>query len=138
MAVLDNARHENFVQYLITGMSQRKAYRSAFPESKNYKDATVDNKASALYRTDEIKARYKELVEEAKDEAIMQRKDRMVLLSDIARSTYEKTDSRIKAIDTLNKMDGEYINKVEISGIAEEQSKLDELLQQRRMRRDAK
>ena len=60
--------------------------------------------------------RYSELQEEAKDNAIMKRKDRMIVLSDIAADGNEKTEARIKAIDTLNKMDGEYTGKLELSG----------------------
>lgn len=35
-------------------------------------------------------------------------KDRQVTLSDIARNDEEETSDRIRAIDTLNKMTGEY------------------------------
>lgn len=132
MAILRNARHEKYVQNLISGMSQRQAYRNAFPNSEKWKDTTVDSKASDLL-SGEILERYREIAEEAKDEAIMQRKDRMILLSEIANDRSEKADSRIKAIDTLNKMDGEYINRVEVSGSLEaEKTKLDDLLQQMR------
>ncbi len=40
----------------------------------------------------------------------------MIVLSDIAADGNEKTEARIKAIDTLNKMDGEYTGKLELSG----------------------
>lgn len=113
MPVLENARHEKFVQCLITGKSQRISYREAFPASKRWKDKTVDNRASELFK--EVLGRYKELQEEAQDEAIMTRKERMVRLSEIAKEDGETT-VQIKAIDTLNKMDGEYINKVELTG----------------------
>lgn len=113
MPVLENARHEKFVQCLITGKSQRISYREAFPASKRWKDKTVDNRASELFK--EVLGRYKELQEEAQDEAIMTRKERMVRLSEIAKED-EETTVQIKAIDTLNKMDGEYINKVELTG----------------------
>lgn len=116
MPVLDNARYEKFVQCLVSGMSQRKSYRAAFKQSKRWKDATVDNKASNLFRNnDEVMARYKELQEQAQDEAIMTRKERMVMLSELAENA-EKEETQIKAVDTLNKMDGLYINKTELSG----------------------
>ena len=112
MPVLENARHGKFVQCLISGMTQRKSYREAFASSKRWKDATVDNKASALFRENEVLARYKELQEEAQDEAIMTRKERMVKLSEIA-SDDEYPGDQIRAIDTLNKMDGIYTKKLE-------------------------
>lgn len=115
MSVLENARKEKFVQCLITGMSQRKSYRAAFKNSYRWKDETVDSKASTLLKEDKVSARYRELQEQAQDEAIMTRKERMVTLSEIAEEA-EKDADRVKAIDTLNKMDGDYINKVELSG----------------------
>lgn len=113
MPILKNARHEKFVQCLIAGMSQRQAYREAFPKSKRWKDTTVDVKASELFG--KVLVRYKELQEEAQDAAIMTRKERMVVLSNIAQNA-EKESDMIKAIDTLNKMEGDYTNKVELSG----------------------
>lgn len=118
MPVLENARHENFVQCLITGMSQRKAYREAFKRSARWKDSTVDSKASDLLKNGDsgkVLERYKELQELAQDEAIMTRKERMVKLSEIAQDG-EYPGDQIRAIDTLNKMDGIYTNKVELSG----------------------
>lgn len=44
----------------------------------------------------------------------MTRAQRMITLSDIAQFS-KKDDARIKAIDTLNKMDGIYTNKIELS-----------------------
>ncbi|CCY66819.1 phage terminase small subunit [Clostridium sp. CAG:678] len=58
--------------------------------------------------------RYNELKEKAENAAIMTRAQRMITLSDIAQFS-KKDDSRIKAIDTLNKMDGIYTNKIELS-----------------------
>lgn len=118
MPVLKNAKHEKFVQCLITGMSQRKAYREAFPASKRWKDSTVDSKASDFFKNGDsgkVLERYQELQEEAQDAAIMTRKERMVALSDIAREG-EKESDMIKAIDTLNKMENMYLTKTELSG----------------------
>lgn len=132
MAILENARHEKFVQCLIQGMSQRKAYREAFTNSERWKDVTVDKRASELFQNGEILGRYNELQEASKDKAIMGRKDRMVALSKIADDKYEKPEARIRAIDTLNKMDGEYVNRVQLSGIDAEKTKLDDLINQMR------
>lgn len=108
------AKQEKFVQGLISGLSQRKAYRTAFPNSVKWKDETVDAKACNLLKTDKIMARYNELKEKAENLAIMTRVQRMITLSDIAQNG-KKDDSRIRAIDTLNKMDGIYTNKIELS-----------------------
>ena len=55
----------------------------------------------------------KELSEKAKDERILSARDRQVMLSDIARNTGNEPSDRIKAVDTLNKMTGEYTVKVD-------------------------
>lgn len=73
------------------------------------------------------------LSEKIKDERIMTAKDRQVMLSDIAKDEENEPGDRIRAIDTLNKMTGEYLNKVEVSGsLAAETTKLDELVRQMR------
>lgn len=95
-------------------MSQRKAYREAFAQSGRWKDETVDSKASNLLKIDKVWTRFKELQELAQDQAILTRKERMVLLSDIARKG-EKDADMIKAIDTLNKMDNLYVNRTEVT-----------------------
>lgn len=119
MPVLSSAKQEKFVQCLIAGMSQRKAYLEAFPSSRKWKDATVDNRAYVLFKEDEILARYQELQEDAANKAIMTAIERKVLLSKMADDADERTDTRIKAVDTLNKMEGVYTNKVEMTGALE-------------------
>lgn len=116
MAVLDNPRWETFVQQLIAGETQRAAYRMAFTRSNRWKNETIDSKASNLFANDKVRTRYNELQEQAQDAAIMSRKERMVALSKIAVSLKVHASDQIKAIDTLNKMDGDYIDRVELSG----------------------
>ena len=141
MPVLDDPRQEKFIQLVFDNWSQRGAYREAFPLSRKWKDTTVDPKASALFNSDKVQARLNELKEQARAlyeqqarEKVLTVVDRMVLLSHIARDS-ESDKARISAVDTLNKMDGLYTQKVEVSGLAAEQSKLSELLEQRRAKR---
>ena len=54
-------KQERFVQELIKGKSQRQAYRIAYPSSKKWKDASVDQKASTLFANVKVKSRYDEL-----------------------------------------------------------------------------
>ena len=49
-----------------------------------------------------------------------------------------KMNDKEKALELLGRHLGMFKDKVEVSGLAEEQSKLTELLEQRRMRRGAK
>lgn len=132
MAVLKNARHEKFVQFLMQGMSQRKAYREAYPNSKKWKDETVDKRASELKKNGEVLGRYEELQKKAEDAAVMSARERKKWLTKKVLDDREKTENQLKAIDILNKMDGEYINKLEVSGLETEKSKLDDLIKQMR------
>ncbi|MGO0077517.1 terminase small subunit [Streptococcus suis] len=66
MAKLPERQIEDFVAFLVAGQSQREAYRNAFKQSSRWKDETVDNKASKLWNSDEVQARYQELFLEVK------------------------------------------------------------------------
>lgn len=114
MAALKSAKQEKFVQNLIAGMSQRQAYRDAYPNSVGWKDATVDVKASELF-SGKILVRYQEIQEQQKEDALLTRWEKRKLLADIARSNKNDTQDRIRAIDTDNKMEGEYISKVDLN-----------------------
>lgn len=57
-------KQEIYIQNLVKGLSQRQAYREAYPKSKNWKDKTVDNRASKLFNTYEVFTRYQELQKE--------------------------------------------------------------------------
>lgn len=67
------SKEEKFVQGLVSGLSQRQAYREAYPNSKNWKDETVDSKACVLAKKDKVLERYNELIEEYKEEAVYSR-----------------------------------------------------------------
>ena len=53
-------KQERFVQELVKGKSQREAYKLSYDASR-MKDATIDKRASELFRKGEIKGRYDEL-----------------------------------------------------------------------------
>lgn len=112
MAVLENAKQETFAQNLAKGMSQRQAYLAAFPSAKNWKPETVDNKAYKLANSDEILARCNELKEASACNAILDRQERMIILSNFALNEELFPKARMQAIDLLNKMDGDYVQKI--------------------------
>lgn len=112
MGALANARHETFAQELAKGMSQRKAYRVAFPSSLKWKDNTVDSRASELYKTSEILGRLQELRDESSSKAVKSAQERKEWLSSIIDGE-EDINVKLKACDLLNKMDGEYTTKIE-------------------------
>ena len=69
------AKEEKYVQGLVTGLSQRKAYREAYPSSKDWKDRTVDSRASELLKKSNVLGRYNELMEEHKSKALWTREE---------------------------------------------------------------
>ena len=112
MAELNNERHEKFVR----GLAQRNAYRAAFPNSVKWKDSTVDSKACNLAKEDKILARLKELQAAATSNAVMSAIKRKEWLTELITSETEETKDKLKAIDILNKMEGEYTEKLQMSG----------------------
>jgi len=116
MPILDNVKHEKFAQCLASGMSQRQSYLEAYPSSKKWKDATVDNKASKLAKTSEVLARLQEIRERTESKAIANVARRKMILTEILEDEEEKTTDRIKAIDSLNKMEGVGTENVNLNG----------------------
>lgn len=116
MAELENTRHEKFAQGLAEGMSQRKAYRAAFPSSVNWKDETVDAKASVLAKDDKVLERLRELADQSTTEAVMNATQRKEWLTEIIRSEAEETKDKLKACDLLNRMEGAYKDKLQVDG----------------------
>ena len=133
-------KREKFVQNLIAGMSQREAYRGAFPSSVKWKDSTVDSKASELFGNDEILERYRELQQEFADRALYTREEAVTDLrwmqreakDDITENGINKANASafLGATKQLADLCGLNIQKVEISGVDREISKLDELISQ--------
>ena len=69
------AKEEKYVQGLVAGLSQRKAYREAYPNSIDWKDRTVDSRASELLKKGNVLGRYNELMEEHKNKALWTREE---------------------------------------------------------------
>ena len=117
MPALKNPKHETFVQALFAGKSQRVAYREAFPNAANYKDNTVDARACELAKDSKIVVRLQELQDAAASPLILDRQGRMLILTEIAMNEQLFPKPRMQAIDILNKMTGEYIEKRQIEAI---------------------
>lgn len=104
-------KQEKFVKSIVLdGMSYSDAYRSAY-NTKGMTDKSVNEKASILKDNVKIRARIKELVAEIDSPKIMSVTKRAEKLSFFAESVYPNV--AMKAIDLLNKMTGEYVQKVE-------------------------
>ena len=106
------AKQEKFVQNIIEGMSQADAYRFAY-SCKNMSNNAIYREASILMDSPKIAQRVEELREKMGNEAIMTAKERLQWLTGVIQSEREKTDTQLKAVDIMNKMQGEYVQKVE-------------------------
>ena len=106
------ANQEAFVQNVIQGMSQMDAYRSAYPNSKS-SDKTIQEAASRLMKNSKVLARLTELRQELATPAIMSAQKRLEWLTGVIQSDDESTGDKLRAVDIMNKMQGEYVTKVE-------------------------
>lgn len=105
------AKQEKFVQSIVLdNMNLSDAYRSAYNADK-MSDKTVNEKASLLAGEDKIRTRILELRQQAMTPKVMNAQKRREKLTELAND--EDPNVAMKAIDLLNKMDGEYVQKVE-------------------------
>ncbi len=105
------AKQEQFVQNIIEGMSQADAYRSAYPNQK-MSDKTVWEAASRLMSNNKVVARLEELRKELVLPTIMSAQKRLEWLTEVINGE-EDINAKLKAVDLMNKMQGEYVTKVE-------------------------
>lgn len=118
-----NARQRKFAEYYAqSGNTVQSAIQAGY--SENYANAN----ACKLLENVRVAKYIKELSDRLKDERIMTAKDRQVALSDIARNDGQDTSDRIRAIDTLNKMTGEYT--VNVDAKVEQSEKLSDVFRQ--------
>ena len=107
-------KQEQFVQNIIQGMNQAEAYRSAYPNQK-MSDKTIWEAASRLMKNDKVVARINELRNELAKPTIKTAQERLEWLTQLIDSEEESTTDKLKAIDLMNKMQGEYVQKVQAS-----------------------
>lgn len=104
-------KQEQFAKNIaLEGMNYSDAYRNSY-SCKRMSETTVNNEAYKLMQNHDITTRIKELAAEANTPKIMSAKQRKEKLTELANN--EDPNVAMKAIDLLNKMDGEYVQKVE-------------------------
>ena len=124
------AKQEQFVKNIIDGMSQADAYRNSY-SCKRMADKTIIENASRLMANSNIAARLKELRDKMADETIMSAKERLRYLTRVINGTEKEkiaqivdgepievevpisVKNRLSALDLMNKMQGEYTQKIE-------------------------
>ncbi len=126
-----NVQQERFIQNIVKGMSQREAYKEAY--NATYDNNAIDVNASKLFNEAKVQLRYKELLQGLEDKSIMSAKERMKWLTEVVKNIQKEDiytvnsdgenvlvssrnadlNTKLKAIETLNKMSGEYTTKLE-------------------------
>ena len=104
-------KQEAFVQNIIQGMSQADAYRSAY-STKSMSDKTIHEAASRLMADSKVAARVTELRQQLTKDTIMSAQKRLEWLTEIIKGSH-LTQDKLRAVDIMNKMTGEYVQKVE-------------------------
>lgn len=109
-----SVKQEKFcLEYARLG-NARQAYINAGYECE--KEETIDASASRLLRNVKVQERISELAEATTSKGVMTATERKEWLTEVIRSDAEKTMDKLKAVDILNKMEGAYIEKVEVNG----------------------
>lgn len=105
-------KQEKFCQCIVSGMSGKDAYITAYHNNSN--NNTAYREAMKLLDRDDVQSRIKELRKplelQAKTQALSERDKIKDKLWEIINGTDTNDSDRLRAMDILNKMNSEYIN----------------------------
>lgn len=119
-----NPRRKRFTEYYnATGNMTEAAVKAGYSKKTAY------SQGNRLLKNADVQEYLHQLQDAEKEERILDASSRKVLLSEIAQDEMQDANARIKAIDTLNKMTGEYIAKNDTGKKEEELTKLLEALE---------
>ena len=103
-------QEERYLQGLMQGMSQREAFLYAFPERSHWKPNVIDNKACEMLKRGEIKVRFEEMQQEAREAGAVTRDSILAKLKELAFAPvdYEKLrpSDQIRALELMAKILG--------------------------------
>ena len=105
-------KQEEFAKRIVEGMNQADAYRSAY-NCKRMSDNAIYVNASKLAADAKVTLRIKELRDELAKPSIMTAQERREWLTERIADDDVDINAKLKAIDIMNKMQGEYVQKVE-------------------------
>lgn len=94
-------KQEKYVQGLVAGLSQRKAYIEAGYAARGKTDNYIDVEASRLFKNPKVSQRYQELLDEHKDKSLWTREEAVHLLKWLAD----------KAMNSIDDFDEGYVRK---------------------------
>ncbi len=97
-------KEEKFILNLLKGGNQTKAYQEVYKCSEK----AAASSASRMLKKEKIKTLYKEKLAELQQIDTLELSERKRLLAKIALDDNAKNSDRIKAVDTLNRIDDIY------------------------------
>ncbi|MGL5190864.1 MAG: terminase small subunit [Cetobacterium sp.] len=102
-------KQETFVRELVSGKSQRQAYKVAYG-CETWKDASIDRKACEMFANVKIKARYDELIAECNKKTLWTRERAINELVEMLRDSKDDKNyqARYNSIRELNTIVGLY------------------------------
>ena len=110
-------KQEEFARCIVEGMTQIDAYKSAY-DAENMSDNAIYVEATRLAQSPKVSLRIQELRDGLAKPTIMTAQQRLEFLTRVINGE-EKEDERsvdmnakLKAIDIMNKMQGEYVQKI--------------------------
>lgn len=106
------ANQESFARGIAEGKSYTEAYRSAYKTDRMSPEA-INVEASRLKDNPKISLRIKELRDMSAKPTIMTAQKRKEWLTEVISNPEIDINARLKASDQLNRMEGEYVTKVE-------------------------
>ena len=106
---------ENFCVEFVRCGNATQAYKNAGYKAKS--DNIAAAAAARLLKNVKVQNRIAELRREMDSRKIMDAAERRELLTQFARDEEAGKTDRLRAMDLLNKMDGIYINKTQVSGV---------------------
>jgi phage terminase small subunit len=106
------AKQEDFAKKIVEGMNQADAYRSTY-SAKNMSDNAIYREASLLVSNPKVAQRITELRNELSKATIMTAQERLEWLTGLIKDPEMDINAKLKASDQMNRMQGEYVTKVE-------------------------
>lgn len=105
-------KQEKFCQCIVSGMSAKDSYRTAYNTKAN--DKTVYTESTKILAREDVTKRLEELRKplenQARTTAISEREKKRSWLWNMIENESVSESDRLRAMDLLNKMDAEYIN----------------------------
>lgn len=101
------------------GKGYKEAYAAAGYSTNSNDHVITTNAYNMETNNNDILMKIKELQARADSGGILQRRERMQLLTDIAMNTSVKDTDRLRALDILARMNSDYTDKITVSGSAD-------------------